>query len=220
MKRTAPIEREYGPFPGVDKVHGVSYDGRQVWLAGGDALHALDPASGELTRTLPIEASAGTAFDGRHLYQIAGRSIRRIDPASGAVLATIPAPAEGCSGMAWAEGSLWVGEYAANHIHRVDPATGAVLCTLATTRHVTGVTWLGDELWHGTWEGEASDLRRIDPASGALLDTLELPQGVGVSGLESDGRDRLFCGGGSSGKLRVVRRSRDVANAQDADAPA
>jgi hypothetical protein len=33
-----------------------------------------------------------------------------------------------------------------------------------------------------------------------------MPAGVGVSGLESDGADTFFCGGGASAKLRVVRR--------------
>jgi hypothetical protein len=27
-----------------------------------------------------------------------------------------------------------------------------------------------------------------------------------VSGLESDGGDRFFCGGGASGKIRAIRR--------------
>jgi hypothetical protein len=35
-----------------------------------------------------------------------------------------------------------------------------------------------------------------------------MPPGVSVSGLESDGGDQLFCGGGSSGKVRAVRRPR------------
>jgi hypothetical protein len=64
------------------------------------------------------------------------------------------------------------------------------------------------ELWHGTWEGEESDLRQIDPATGQVLESLEMPAGVGISGLESDGGDHFFCGGGSSGKVRTVRRPR------------
>jgi hypothetical protein len=32
MQRTAAkIVREYGPFPGADRVHGVTYDGEHVW---------------------------------------------------------------------------------------------------------------------------------------------------------------------------------------------
>jgi glutamine cyclotransferase len=205
----AQITREYGPFPGVEKVHGVTYDGDQVWFAAGEKLNALDPASGKVQRSIDVAAHAGTAFDGRHLFQIAEDRIQKIDPASGDVLATIPAPGGGGdSGLAWAEGALWVGQYRDKKILQVDPETGKILRTIECNRVVTGVTWVDGELWHGTWEGDESDLRRIDPRTGEVLEKLEMPRGVGVSGLESDGADRFFCGGGDSGKLRVVRRPR------------
>jgi glutamine cyclotransferase len=208
--KPANIEREYGPFPGVDAVHGVTYDGRHVWFATGDKLLAFDPASGEAQRSIDAPANAGTAYDGRHLFQISGDRILKIDPDSGAVLATIPAPGGGNddSGLAWAEGTLWVGQYRARKIHQVDPETGAILRTIESSRYVTGVTWVDGELWHGTWEAEASDLRRIDPRNGDVLESLEMPAGVGVSGLEADGAGRFFCGGGNSGKVRAVRRPR------------
>lgn len=204
---TAEIIREYGPFPGVEHVHGVSYDGRQVWFASGAQMHVLDPESGRIVRTLDVQGDAGTAFDGRHLFQIAESRIQKIDPATSRVLATIPAPGGGGdSGLAWAEGSLWVGQYQGRKIHQIDPETGAVLRTIETNRFVTGVTWVDGDLWHGTWEEGRSDLRRIDPRSGAVLERLEMPQDTGVSGLESDGADRFFCGGGAGGRLRAVRR--------------
>jgi glutamine cyclotransferase len=210
MKRSAAeIVREYGPFPGVDDVHGVTYDGRQVWIAGGDRLQAFDPTSGETLRSIDIVAHAGTAFDGEHLFQLAEDRIQKIDAKTGRVLSTIPAPGGGGdSGLAWAEGTLWVGQYRDRKIHQVDPETGAILRTIESKRFVTGVTFVDGELWHGTWEGDESDLRRVDPGTGELLETLEMPRGVGVSGLESDGGDRFFCGGGRSGKVRAVRRPR------------
>ena len=136
--------------------------------------------------------------------------IRKIDPATGEVLGTIPAPGNGRdSGLAWADGTLWVGQHRDRRIHQIDPETGAVLRTIESDRFVTGVTWVDGELWHGTWEGETSDVRRIDPESGEVLERLEMPAGTGVSGLESDGGDRFFCGAGSgSGKVRVIRRPR------------
>jgi len=210
MKRSAAeIIREYGPFPGVEAVHGVTYDGTQVWFASGDKLNAVDPASGKLTRSIDVAAHAGTAFDGRHLFQIAEDRIQKIDAATGKVVNTIPAPGGGGdSGLAWAEGSLWVGQYRERKIHQIDPETGAVLRTIESKRFVTGVTWVDGELWHGTWEGDDSDIRRIDPDTGKVLEQLDLPAGTMVSGLESDGGDRLFCGGGSAGKVRAVRRPR------------
>jgi len=209
MKRTAAeILREYGPFPGVERVNGVTYDGRQVWFAAGDKLTALDPASGKTGRSIDVAAHAGTAFDGRHLYQLADERIQKIDPKTGKVLATIPAPSGGGSGMAWAEGTLWVGQYRNRKIHQVDPETGKILRSIESNRFVTGVSWVEGELWHATWEGEESELRRIDPKTGEVLESLAMPPGVAVSGLESDGGDRFFCGGASSGKVRAVRRPR------------
>jgi glutamine cyclotransferase len=208
MRRTAAnVIREYGPFPGSAEVHGVTYDGDHVWFAAGDTLNAFDPATGQPVRTLDVAAHAGTAFDGAHLFQLAEDRIDKIDPGSGRVVASIPAPGGGSdSGLAWAEGTLWVGQYRDRKIHQVDPDTGAILRTIESNRFVTGVTWVDGELWHATWEGEASDLRRIDPGTGEVLDCLEMPPGMGVSGLESDGGDRFFCGGGKSGTVRAVRR--------------
>ncbi len=203
----AEIVREYGPFPGVDSVGGVTHDGKHVWAAVGARLIAIDPKSGETTRTLPRPADAGTAFDGKHLYQLAEARIDKIDPATGDVLHSIPAPGQGKdSGMAWAEGCLWVGQHRDRKIHQIDPETGKVLRTIESNRFVTGVTWVDGGLWHGTWEGDESEIRRIDPASGAVMQRLQMPPGVFVSGLESDGADLFYAGGGASGKVRAVRR--------------
>jgi glutamine cyclotransferase len=208
MKRSAAeLVREYGPFPGADHVGGVTYDGQQVWFAAGGALKALDPNSGKMLRSIEVTAHAGTAFDGQHLFQIAEDRILKIDPRTGEVLASIPAPGAGKdSGLAWHEGTLWVGQYRDRKIHQIDPQSGEILRTIESKRFVTGVTWVDGELWHGTWEGETSDLRRVDTTTGAVLETVEMPPGVVVTGLESDGGDQFFCGGGESGKIRTVRR--------------
>ncbi len=212
LRSPADVVREYGPFPGVDHVHGVTFDGTQVWFASGDQLIALDPATGETVRTLDVAAHAGTAFDGEHLFQIAEDRIQKIDPATGWVLSTIPAPGGGRdSGLAWAEGTLWVGQYRERKIHQVDPDTGAILRTLESNRFVTGVTWVDGELWHGVIEGGESDVRRIDPATGEVLERLDLPPGVEVSGLESDGDGQFFCGGAASGMVRAVSRPKRAA---------
>lgn len=207
----AEILREYGPFPDVAKVNGVTFDGRDVWFASGDRLNALDPESGAITRSIDVAAHAGTAFDGTYLFQIAEALILKIDPRTGQVLSSIAAPASGGdSGLAWAEGSLWVGDYRGKRIHQVDPDTGTVLRTIESNRFVTGVSWVDGDMWHATWEGEASDLRRVDPQTGAVLETVVMAKGVGISGLESDQEDRFFCGGGDSGMIRAVRRPRRV----------
>jgi len=213
----AEIVHEYGPFSGADSVHGVTYDGQNVWFASGDKLNAFDPASGKALRSIDVTAHAGTAFDGRHLFQLAENRIQKIDPDTGRVLATIPAPGQGGdSGLTWAEGTLWVGQYRDRKIHQIDPETGAILRTVESNRFVTGVTWIEGELWHGTWEGDESDLRRIDPQTGEVLERLEMPAGKMISGLESNGVDEFFCGGGKSGKVRTVRRPKRVSEKRGA----
>lgn len=203
----AEVVREYGPFPEAEQVHGVSFDGKHVWFASGNRLNTFDPESGNKLRSLDVAGHAGTAFDGEHLFQIAQSRIEKIDPKTGNVVATIPAPGGGGdSGLAWAEGTLWVGQYRERKIHQINPETGAILRTIESNRFVTGVTWVDGEMWHGTWEGDESDLRRIDPQTGKVLERIEMPHGVAVSGLESNGGDLFFCGGGSSGKVRAIRR--------------
>ena len=206
MKRSnAEVLREFGPFPGAEQVHGVTFDGRRIWFASGEKLNAIDPENGKTVDSIRVAADAGTAFDGRNLFQIAEQRIQKIDPESGKVLATIPLPGGG-SGLAWGEGSLWVGQYNDRKILQVDPETGEVRRTIESNRHVTGVTWVDSELWHATWEDDVSELRHVDPRTGEVLDSAAMPAGQVISGLESDGADRFFCGGGNSGRLRVVRR--------------
>lgn len=206
---SAEILREYGPFPGVDQVHGLTFDGRHVWFASGDRLNALDPVGGAIVRSIDVAAHAGTAFDGRHLFQIAEDRIQKIDPETGDVLSSIPAPGGGAdSGLAWAEGTLWVGQYRERKILQVDPETGTVLRTIESNRFVTGVSWVDGELWHATWDEEGSDVRRLDPGTGQVLEKLDMPPEAGVSGLESDGGEQFFCGGGNSGRIRSIRRPR------------
>jgi streptogramin lyase len=205
--KQAEILREYGPYPGIDNVHGVTFDGAHVWFARGQGIVALDPSGGAVVRELAVVAEGGTAFDGKYLWQLANGRIQKVDPRSGQVVATIPAPAHGGdSGLTWAEGTLWVGEYRARKIHQIDAETGAILRTIQSDRFVTGVSWVNGELWHATMEDERSDLRRVDPETGEVLDRLEMPAGVVVSGLEADGAGVFYCGGSTSGKVRAVRK--------------
>jgi glutamine cyclotransferase len=205
MKQPAEIIRELGPFPGASTVHGLTYDGQHIWFASGDKLNCVDPQKGTTLRTIAVEADAGTAFDGKHIFQLSGERIRKVDPQTGQVSDAIPAP-PGCAGLAWAEGFLWVAQHRERKIHQLDPKTGKILRTIQSDRFVTGVTWLDGTLWHGTWEDDVCDLRQVDPATGKVLQQLDMPAGVHVSGVESDGRELIYCGGGKSGKIRVVRR--------------
>jgi glutamine cyclotransferase len=212
IDQPAEIVREYGPFPGASHIGGVSFDGQLVWFAGGERLQAFAPSTGAAARSIDVTCDAGTAFDGKHLYQIADARILKIDPATGAIVSTIPAPGGGRdSGLTWAEGTLWVGQYRDRKIHEIDPNTGAILRTIESNRFVTGVTWVDGELWHGTWEGNDADIRHVDPETGEVLTRLAMPEGVEISGLESDKGDLFYAGGGKSGRIRAVRRPRSRA---------
>jgi DNA-binding beta-propeller fold protein YncE len=210
--RAAEVVREYGPFPGVDHVAGVTFDGNDVWFGTGDRVQSLEPKSGKTGRSLAVRASAGTAFDGEHIFQIAGEVIQKIDPHTGTIIATIPVPPNAhASGLTWAEGTLWVGGYKERRIHQIDPDTGRVLRTIESTRFVTGVTFVAGELWHATLEDGESELRHVDAASGEVLERVAMPEGITVSGLESDGADLFYCGGGTAGKVRAVRKPKKSA---------
>ena len=190
----------------------MTFDGRHVWIASGDRLNALDPDSGAIVRSMDIPADAGTAFDGRHLWQLAGGRIQQIDVLTGQVLKTLAPAIDGNpSGLAWAEGTLWVGDYTGGKIHQIDPQSGAVLRAIESDRFVTGVSWIDGELWHGTGSGPngaPAEVRRLDPETGAVEARLVFSEDATVSGLEGAGADLLFCGGGGSGTLRAVRRPR------------
>ena len=205
MTKRAEIIAEFVGNAG-GPVHGVSYDGRHVWAATGDQLRAFNPATGEKVQALDVPAHAGTAFDGTHLFQVADATIQKVDLQTGRVVATIPAPGGGKdSGLAWAGGSLWVGQYQDRQIIEIDPDNGDIRRVIQTNRFVTGVSWVDGELWHGYSANGDGGLARIDPANGNVLESLDMP-GMAVSGIESDGADRFFCGGGDSGTVRVVRR--------------
>ena len=209
MKRyVADILEEQGPFPGIDTVHGVTYDGRQVWLASGDrSTRSTRPAAP------PCARSRCPRTPDRVRWQASVPDRRTPDPSHrsadrpGARLDSRP-------GQRWRFGtrlgrsSLWVGQYRDRKIHQIDPHTGAVLRTIQSNRFVTGVTWVEGELWHATWENDRSELLHLDPHTGEVLESVEMPGATKISGLETDGPDRFFCGGARGGQIRAVRRPR------------
>src|SRR5437870_7391085 len=139
--KRAEIVREYGPFPGIEQVHGVTWDGRNIWFARGEKLAAIDPASGVLVRQLDVAADAGTAFDGRHLWQIAedrARKIHQVDANTGAILRTIESD-RFVTGVSWVDGELWHAtmEGEQSEIRRIDPENGEVLERLEMPAGVT-----------------------------------------------------------------------------------
>ena len=206
--KKATILRELS-IDGVKSIHGVTFDGSNVWFADGTrgGLTAVDATTGApVKRLADVPADAGTAFDGTHLYQIAEDRIQKVDPETGKILGTIPAPGKGRdSGLAWADGALWVGQYEERLLHKIDAATGKVLKTIKSDRFVTGVTWVDGELWHGTSEDGASEVRRVNPESGDVCERIAVP-GVQVAGIEADRDGRIWLADTSTGKLYAIAR--------------
>ena len=173
------------PVSGIEQVQGVTYDGEHVWFAAGDQLKAFDPETGR--RALArCRRHAGTAFDGRHLFQIAENRIHKIDPDTGRVLATIP----GAGQRRRFGPRVGRGDALGRALSRPeDPPDRSRYRRDSPHHRVQPLRHRRDlgrrRAWHGTWEGEESDVRRIDPQTGEVLERLEMPTGVGVSGLES-----------------------------------
>jgi outer membrane protein assembly factor BamB len=199
------IVKEYVPIEG-SKVHGVTFDGKLVWYATDDAIVGFDPESEKVVKRLDVPANAGTAFDGENIYQLAGGEILVVRPTDGRVLRKMPAPGKGMdSGMAYADGHLWVGQYRDAKIHKIDAKTGEVVKTLSSDRFVTGVSCVDGALWHGVSDdARESELRRVRE-DGTIAEVLTFPAGVHVAGVESDNKGGFWCGG-EAGKLRLVRR--------------
>lgn len=198
-KGEAEVVRSYGPF-GEGGVHGVTFDGTLVWFARDNELVAFDPESGEVKRRLDVPtAAAGTAFDGENLYQLAQSEILVVRPADGKVLRRIPAPkGGGNSGMAYADGYLWVGQFRASKIHQVDVKTGEVVKTITSDRFVTGVSCVGGALWHGALESEKpAELRRL-ARDGFVEETLTVKDTQHISGIEANGKGDFWCGGSAA----------------------
>lgn len=201
----AEILHEYRPID-EKQIHGVTFDGKLVWFARDDELVAFDPETSKVVKTHHVpHADAGTAFDGENLYQLANGEILVIRPADGRVLRKLPAPGKGAdSGMAYADGYLWIGQCHGAKIHKVDAKTGEVVKTLSSDRFVTGVSVVDGALWHGAAvDGKPTELRRL-ASDGTVEETVTVPVEL-IAGVESAGNDSFWCAG-EKGKLRLVRR--------------
>ncbi len=200
------VVREYKPLD-EGRIHGVTFDGKLVWFARDGELVAFDPEAERVVRHFSVpSAGAGTAFDGEHIYQLAQADILVIRPEDGSIVRKLPAPCNGeCSGMAYADGYLWVGQYRKAKIHKVNATTGEVVKTLSSDRFVTGVSCIDGELWHGTMDdGKPSGLQRL-AADGTPEEylTVHVPK---IAGMERTPSGDFWCAG-EQGKLLLVRRA-------------
>ena len=199
------IPSELTGGPRTDPIYGLTYDGDQIWAAQGQKLISVDPQTGQTTNEINTGCDAGVAFDGQHIWKLSGESIHKISKETGEVLSSIDAPGEGSSnsGLAWAENSLWVGQFKDRKIYQISPDDGKILKTINSDRYVTGVTWLKGDLWHATWEDEQSELRKINKNTGEVEESYRIESKKIITGLTHD-NNQFYAGGGDSGSIRTI----------------
>jgi hypothetical protein len=202
---TAEVVQVFNPCGDDAPIHGVTFDGKRVWFARNDELLAFDPLSEKIVHRLDVPgARAGTAFDGEHLYQLAQGQILVVDPSSGAVLRKIPAPGkEQDSGLAYADGHLWVGQYRDSKIVKIDAKTGEIVKTLTSDRFVTGVSCVDGELWHAVIGGDQKAELRHLRSDGSVEEAVAVPVDF-ISGMDRTKSGDFWCG--AKGELRLVRK--------------
>jgi hypothetical protein len=189
------------------RIHGVTYDGKLVWYAADTEIVGYNPETDRVTTRLTVPATAGTAYDGRYFYQIAGAEILVVDRES-RIVRRLPAPnGTDDSGMAYADGYLWVGQYKAAKIHQIDAQTGEIVKTLTSDRYVTGVSCVDGDVWHGVdEEGGPSELRALAP-DGSIREVIRFDSPVSIAGIESDGQGGFWCGADRDSLWHVRRGS-------------
>ena len=180
-----------------------------VWFAAGDKLNALDPASGNTVRSIDVAAPCRhrvrrpAPVPDRRRPHPQDRSAHR-PRARAPSLPPAAAATRGWPGPKARSGSA---STASARSTRSIPRPARSCAPSSPT--ASSPASRGSTASCGTAPGKATRANcALIPATGEVLERLEMPAGVGVSGLESDGGDRFFCGGGPSGRLRTVRRPR------------
>ena len=111
-----------------------------AWAGDPDLFVEIDPKSGAvLKRISPTSEVRAYAVAGNDLWEVGNRTLAKIDINLGAEVARYPLPRDPAlpgaqTGVAVAEGSIWVTRGGLNEVLRVDPATGRVV------RRYEGVT--------------------------------------------------------------------------------
>jgi PKD repeat protein len=173
------------PGPTAGTPAGVAWNGGALWVActSDGRIYQVNPnvPTTDPGHILAVLDSAsftpfGLAFGGGALWvsDIGAGLIFKVDPLTGSVLGSIPAPGlapmslapkdivpVAPTGLAWANGSLWVSLGAM--LYRVDPVTGAVLASTAAPGPTpAGLAFDGVYLWvadpNGTNPGQLDRL--------------------------------------------------------------
>jgi hypothetical protein len=185
-----------------------------VWVAGGEGVAHVDPATGEVVADIRVPGTGdyGRIAVGQGSVWVTAPELRpdgsrgnlvRIDPATDEVTATmnIGGPIQG---LAVGDGSVWVTvpDDVASTVYRVDPSTERVADSIRVSVAAGSVLLAEGSVWvNHEWAGGSVD--RIDPATGDVVDELDVPN------VQAAGAGSLW---GASGEavIRIDPESGDV----------
>lgn len=192
------IREKIGPLPaGYERgPSGVAVGEGAVWLAHGEEVSRIDPATGKVVATIPaggnwsgaIAAGAGAVWVAENDSLKVRRSepgsttgISRIDPGSNAVTVTIPLPGLKPPGtgvsllsgaIAVGEGGVWAAAAAADVLWRIDVDTAQVTRTIPGGHTPASVAAGLGAVWVENHSDET--VVRIDPFSNVLVETIAI----------------------------------------------
>jgi streptogramin lyase len=161
--------------------------------SGGRSLAHLDPETGALVGTVPVQVEPGTrevAVGDGTVWVVGGAAltlgprtfVTRVDPARDEVLSRIELPGIEGKGVAVGEGAVWaLGDR--GRVTKVDPATGRAERTIVVGARTSAIAAAEGAVWVLAEVGLDLTLVRIDPATMEVVDQLALPG----SGLEGSG---------------------------------
>ncbi|HET6204835.1 MAG TPA: hypothetical protein VFI25_18760 [Planctomycetota bacterium] len=175
------------PAPSEELPNGIAVLGEDLWVAQGSTLFRLDPQTGGVRASVPLEKGiTDLCTDGKLLYGVsygwtAGEPILQIDPATGETTRRIttagndPGAGSAAFGIAWREGRLWVLHGPAGKILGIDPETGERVGEVdCGARWLTGLEFDGRSFVVGS----DAFLLFVDPVAGGTVRKVAVNQGV------------------------------------------
>lgn len=151
------------------------------------------------------EGACGLAYTGRSLFMVDStdpdRVIYEMSPVDGTIWNSFPVPAQQIDGLAYADGTLYALDFAADRIFALDPYDGSIRSTLEPGEDLVGGLAAGGGMLYASRIRPAS-IFSVDAQSGELVDTWDapvlLPTGLSMVG------DKLYVGDFSGGRVKVM----------------
>ena len=195
------LVREHVVVDSYDVVHGVTFDGRRLVVAGDYRLFRVAPDSGrDVDELETFPHRGGLAYDGKHLWQHTEDEFQQLDPRTALVVRAVAPPLDGVTGLECIGHDLLILHAGGRSLARVEIFDGTVVSQFETEAPLRGLGWMGRGLWSAT-EGEVV---RLDPASGRLLARVALPAGIEVCDLTADAEGLLWFVDGGSSAVRAL----------------